>query len=232
MQLSVREAAGLLQVPEKSVYRGIERGELAANKVNGQYRLNRAELLEWATARRIGVSVDLFRESGQEAAAGASLAAAMRAGGIHRGLAGADKCAALASMVAVMPLPEEVDRQFLLQLLLARESLGSTGLGNGIAVPHVRNPIVMHVRQPLVTLAFLQRPVDFSAVDGLPVHTLFAIVTPTIKAHLQLLSRLAFALRQPGFSDVIAGRGGDESIFAAAEAVDRSLPAAANGAPG
>ena len=76
-----------------------------------------------------------------------------------------------------------------------------------------------------MTLCFLAQPVDFAAVDGLPVHTLFTIVTPTIKAHLHLLSRLAFALRQPGFSDAIAGRGRDELILAAAEAVDRSIPA-------
>jgi nitrogen PTS system EIIA component len=232
MQLSVREAAGLLRVSEKTVYRWIERGELAAHKVNEQYRLNRAELLEWATARQIAVPADLFREPEQGPAPSAGLAVALCAGGVHRQLAGADKFGVLGSMVAVMPLPEEVDRQFLLQLLLARESLGSTGMGRGIAVPHVRNPIVMHVRQPIVTLGFLSQPVDFAAVDGLPVHTLFAIVTPTIKAHLHLLSRLAFALQQPEFSAAIAGRSRDEAIFAAAEAIDRSMSAAADGAHG
>ncbi len=224
MQLSVREAAGLLGVPEKTVYRWIERGRLTAYKVSEQYRLNRAELLEWATSRRICVSADLFEEPDGAAPQDAGLAAALRAGGIHDRLPGGDRVGALRSLVGIMPLADEVDRPFLLQLLLARESLGSTGIGGGIAVPHVRNPIVMHIAQPLVTLGFLEQPIDFAAVDGQPVHTLFAIVSPTIRAHLHLLSRLTFALRQAEFAEAVRRRAPREAILAAAEAIDRSIP--------
>ena len=221
MQLSVREAAKLLNVPENTVYRWIQRGELPASKINDQYRLNRAELLEWATSQRISVSAEIFREADHPAPSTAGLAEALRAGGIHDRVAGTDKLSVLSSVVEVMPLSEEVDRQFLLQLLLARESLGSTGLGNGIAVPHARNPIVMHIPHPMVTLCFLEHPIDFAAVDGLPVHTLFAIVSPTVKAHLHVLSRLAFGLRHPAFAEVIDRRGTPEEILAAAQAVDQ-----------
>jgi PTS system nitrogen regulatory IIA component len=51
----------------------------------------------------------------------------------------------------------------LFQVLLARESLGSTALGNGVAVPHVRNPIVLHIQRPMVTLCFLEQ-----AIESLP----------------------------------------------------------------
>ena len=110
-------------------------------------------------------------------------------------------------------------------MLLARESLGSTALGNGIAVPHVRNPIVMHIPRPMITLCFLEPPIDFGAIDGQPVHTLFTIVSPTIRAHLHLLLRLAFALRQPAFAEVIARQGSREQILAASQAVDQSIAA-------
>src|SRR5213076_3370625 len=49
---------------------------------------------------------------------------------------------------SVMPLPAQVDRELLLGMLLAREALQSTGIGDGIAIPHVRNPIVLHVAHP------------------------------------------------------------------------------------
>ena len=45
----------------------------------------------------------------------------------------------------MLALPEEVDREFLFQALLARETLASTGVGDGIAIPHLRNPIVLHL---------------------------------------------------------------------------------------
>ena len=225
MQLSVREAAKLLNVPENTVYRWIQRGELPASKIHDQYRLNRAELLEWATSQRISVSADIFRDADHAAPPMAGLVEALRAGGIHAQVAGTDKLSVLSSVVELIPLPEDMDRQFLLQLLLARESLGSTGLGNGIAVPHARNPIVMHIAHPMVTLCFLEHPIDFVAVDGLPVHTLFAIVSPTVKSHLHVLSRLAFGLRHPTFAEVLARRGAADEILAAAEAVDQSVAA-------
>ena len=222
MQLSVREAAKLLNVPENTVYRWIQKGELPASRIHDQYRLNRAELLEWATLQRISVSAEIFQDADHSAPT-AGLAEALRAGGIHARVAGTDKLSVLSSVVELIPLSEEVDRQFLLQLLLARESLGSTGLGNGIAVPHARNPIVMHIAHPMVTLCFLEHPIDFVAVDGLPVHTLFAIVSPTVKSHLHVLSRLAFGLRHPTFAEVLGRRGSADEILAAALAVDQSV---------
>jgi PTS system nitrogen regulatory IIA component len=223
MDLSVRDSAQLLKVSEKTIYRWVKQGTLPAYRVNEQYRFNRAELLEWATSQRLNVSADIFAEPDSGGPA-VSLTEALKAGGIHYRLSGTDKLSVLQSLVEVMPLPEQVDRQFLLQVLLARESLGSTALGNGIAVPHVRNPIVMHILRPMVTLCFLEQAIEFGALDGQPVHTLFTIVSPTIRAHLHLLARLGFALRQPAFVEVIAGQGSREKILAASQSVDQSIP--------
>ena len=169
MQLGVRDVARILNVSEKSIYRWIQHGQLPAYRVNEQYRFNRAELLEWATAKRVNVSAAIFDEPAESGASLPGLADALKAGGIHYRLSGTDKLSVLQSLVEVMPLPEQVDRPFLLQVLLARESLGSTAVGNGIAVPHVRNPIVMHIVRPLVTLCFLEKPIEFGALDGQPV---------------------------------------------------------------
>jgi nitrogen PTS system EIIA component len=223
MDLGVRESAQLLKVSEKTIYRWVKQRKLPAYRVNEQYRFNRAELLEWATSQRLNVSADIFAEPDSGGPI-VSLTDALKAGGIHYRISGADKSDVLRSLVDIMPLPEQVDRQFLLQVLLARESLGSTAVGNGIAVPHVRNPIVMHIVRPLVTLCFLEQPIEFGSLDGQPVHTLFTIVSPTIRAHLHLLARLGFALRQPAFSQVISSHGSREAILAASQAVDLSIP--------
>ena len=222
MDLSVRESAQLLKVSEKTIYRWVKQRKLPTYRVNEQYRFNRAELLEWATSQRLNVSADIFVEPDSGGPI-VSLTEALTAGGIHYRIGGADKQAVLRSLVGVMPLPDQVDRQFLLQVLLARESLGSTAVGNGIAVPHVRNPIVMHIVRPLVTLCFLEKPIEFGALDGQPVHTLFTIVSPTIRAHLHLLARLGFAMRQPAFSAVIVNQGSREAILAASQTVDQSI---------
>ncbi len=123
----------------------------------------------------------------------------------------------------MLRLPEEVDREFLLEVLLAREALESTAVGDGIAVPHVRNPVVLHVEQPAITLCFLEAPVDFGALDGHPVHTLFTLISPTVKAHLHLLSRLTFALRNADFKALIVRQASRDEIFAAAKRISEGL---------
>ena len=223
MRLSVRDAAGLLGVSEKTVYRWINQRIVPAYLITGQYRFNRAELLEWATSRRLKVSVDILAEpeSGQVACPG--IGEALEAGGVFYRVGGRGRESALRAVVELMRLPDEVDRDFLLRVLVARESLGSTGIGEGIAFPHVRNPIVLHVPRPTITLCFLERAIDFGALDGKPVGVLFAVISPTIRAHLLMMSQLAFALRDVGFREAVQREASREEIFREARRVEASF---------
>jgi nitrogen PTS system EIIA component len=222
MQIDVKEAARLLSVSEKTIYRWIKQGDLPTYRINDLYRFNRAELLEWATARRVGVSPDIFADGETSEDPLPGLEEAIRAGGIHYRVTGATKADVLASIVDLMQLPEEVDKKFLLSVILARESLGSTGFGGGIAIPHVRNPIVLHIPRPTITLCFLETPIEFGAIDGKPVSILFTMISPTVRAHLHLLSRLTFGLRRPEFQEPVAAQAAREVLLAAARAVDIS----------
>jgi PTS system nitrogen regulatory IIA component len=213
MQLTVRDVAKLLTVTEKTVYRWVQSSSLPGYRVNNQYRFNRAELLEWATSNKIKVSADLFQEPESASAPCGGLLDAIKGGGIFYRIGGNDKKSALQAVVENMRLPQEVDREFLLNVLLAREALASTGIGDGIAIPHVRNPIVLHVPAPTITLCFLEKPVDFGAIDGQPVYCLFTIVSPTVRAHLQLLQRLGFALRDARFKEAIKSQTSREEIL-------------------
>lgn len=227
MKLLVKDAARLLNVSDKTIYRWIKQGSIPAYRLNDQYRFNRAELLEWATSRRIALSPEIFREEESESAPAANFAEALRAGGIYYRIGGEDKHRVLHQVVETMRLPSEVDREFLYEVLLAREALGSTAIGDGIAIPHVRNPVILHLDRPLVTLCFLERPVDFGALDGRPVDTLFTLISPTVRAHLHLLARLSFALREPRFKEAVLGQAGRDEILAAAEEAERGRAAVA-----
>ncbi|MBI5115481.1 helix-turn-helix domain-containing protein [Candidatus Poribacteria bacterium] len=134
MKLLVKDVAKIFEVSEKTIYRWIAQKKLPAHRINEQYRFNRTELLEWATASRVPVSADILKEEDQGELPG--LEDSMRAGGVYYRVFGKDKPSVLREVVQIMPLPEEVDRGFLLEVLLARESLGSTGIGGGVAIPH------------------------------------------------------------------------------------------------
>jgi PTS system nitrogen regulatory IIA component len=224
MQLTVRDAARFLRVSERTIYRWIREGSIPTYKVQEQYRFNRVELLEWATRERIAVAPEIFHEAEQSEPL-PSLAEALEAGGIHYRVSGNDKDSVIRSVVELLRLPDEVDRDFVYAVFMARESLGSTGVGDGIAIPHVRNPVILHVSRPQMALCFLETPVDFGALDGKPVFALFALLTPTVRAHLQLLSRVAFLLKEDEFRKVLQRQGSREEIFRVVRDLEGALRA-------
>ncbi|MCC7261519.1 MAG: PTS sugar transporter subunit IIA [Candidatus Latescibacteria bacterium] len=227
MRLSVKDVAGLLSVSEKTVYRWIKQEAIPFYRVNEQIRFNRAELLEWATSQRIQVSPEIFLEGEASQGPLPSLAEALKAGGVEYRLGGRDLPSVLRALVEVLKLPEEVDREFLYQVLQARETLGSTGIGEGIAIPHVRNPVVLHISRPTITLCFLEHAIDFRAIDGQPVNILFTLISPTVRAHLHLLSRLSFVLRNPAFKALLKGQASREELMAGVVRAESGLGTAA-----
>jgi PTS system nitrogen regulatory IIA component len=213
MQLTVRDAARLLGVTEQVLERWVRRGELPAQLVDDRYRFNRIELLEWAAQRKMPVSAEILEEPGLAQRASPPLSEAVKAGGIHRGLPAGGKETLLRAMVERIPAPPGFDREFLYQMVLAREHLGSTSLGNGIAIPHPREPIVLRVDQPAVAIFLPDAPVDFGG-GGL-VHTICLVVSPSTRAHLHALASLATALRDPEVAARLAARAPDAEILAA-----------------
>jgi PTS system nitrogen regulatory IIA component len=230
VKITVRDAAQLLGVPEKTVFRWIDERGLPVHRAHGQHRFNRAELLEWATAQGVRVSAELFPGPGQHEPPLPTLVSALAAGGVHYLKGGAAREAVLRDVVRALDLPAEVDREFLYEVLVARENLGSTAIGDGIAIPHVRNPVLLHVR-PALALCFLEQPIPFGALDGKPVEILFVIVTPTSRSHLRLLSRLSAALHDPEFRRVLQRRAPPEEITATLRRVESGFAAEMTSAP-
>ncbi|NLX22200.1 MAG: PTS transporter subunit EIIA [Phycisphaerae bacterium] len=223
MNLTVRDVASLLSVSERTIYRWIDQGTLPVYRIGDQFKFNRTELLEWATSRRMNLSAEMFAEPESAGSEPCKLSEALKAGGVFYRIEGDDKASALKSVVEVLRLPDGVDREFLYQVLLARESLGSTGIGDGIAIPHVRNPVILHVTQPMVALCFLERPIEFEAIDAQPVHTLFAMISPTVRSHLRMLSLLSFALREPSLKQLLRDQGSRGDILAEIARIESDL---------
>jgi len=213
VRLTVREAAVHLGVDEATARRWIAQRGLPAHQAQERAYINPVELWEWAVEQGIPVSrrlIDQDRESPDDMP---PLADLLRAGGIFHDIPGRAKADVLREFVERLPLPPEQDRTFLLSVLEAREAMGSTGIGDGIAIPHVRNAIVLHVERPFVTLGLLAHPIDFGAMDGKPVHALFMVVSPTVPAHLKVLSRLAFVLRDDDVRGLLAKRAAADAIL-------------------
>jgi PTS system nitrogen regulatory IIA component len=221
MRLGVRDVAERLGVSEDQVFDWVKRAELPATQVDGQFRFNPSAVYEWASARGVPVPGNLFDDA--EGLEGLLLTRALRAGGVVTGLPGSDKRSVLEAVVARLNLPPHADREVILQMLLAREKMGSTGIGEGFAVPHVRNPIVLRVAEPLITLFLLDRPIEFGAGDHHPVHSLFVSITPTTRSHLVVLARLGGVLQDRAVRAAIKGREPPTKILAEVEHAESQL---------
>lgn len=103
----------------------------------------------------------------------------------------------------------------LLQSLLARERLGSTGLGNGIAIPHCRLKTIDTVQAALITLA---APIDFDAIDNQPVDILFVLLAPerALQEHLNTLAALAELLSRADFRQALRAAETATQLYRAA----------------
>ncbi len=117
-------------------------------------------------------------------------------------LAGTSGTAVLGELARPLAAAHKVDAQRLLETLLEREKLGSTGIGDGDAIPHGKGPGL-----PALMASFgrARRGVDFKAIDGKPTYLFFALFAPenSAGAHLKALARISRIFKNPGFRDAI-----------------------------
>jgi mannitol/fructose-specific phosphotransferase system IIA component (Ntr-type) len=114
-------------------------------------------------------------------------------------LASTDRDAVLKELVNQIPqLAKQPEaRKTLLRALQEREVLHSTGIGDGIALPHARNALVGLVDEPIVVFARHASGIPYGAIDGVPARLFFLLIAPTVTQHLGILARLSRILRDP-----------------------------------
>jgi PTS system nitrogen regulatory IIA component len=151
MLLEPSEAAQAMNVDEKTIVRWIKKDNLPAESIHGDYRINPVDLLEWATEHGKKVNPALYKMPGADTCPLPTLSQALQAGGIHCGLQGDDKETVLSNAVKILDLPPEIDSDFIPSTVGSRSN-GTTAFGNGIAIPHVRNPILVQLPVPKIAL--------------------------------------------------------------------------------
>ena len=114
----------------------------------------------------------------------------------------------------------QFNSQHIFDALLAREKLGSTALGAGIAIPHCRLNACESCYGALITLA--DDGVDFDAIDNMPVDVLFVLLVPEAASdeHLQILAALARRFSDPGYCADLRAAEDADALYTAALSLD------------
>ena len=146
-------------------------------------------------------------------------------GSVCHQVAGDDAATALKSSVECIDILSETMRNELYEKLIERERLASTGIGNGIAIPHPREPLSNPPGSAVITTCFLNTPVIFGAIDDQPVFIFFILISPTVKHHLHLLSRLSYCIRDSSFVAFLKARPGAHALYARVAEFEKQLDA-------
>lgn len=223
MKLKPDEFAATLKIPIGTVERWVRQGKIPIRESAGYFFFDEKTLEKWAALHQISFSLsethaDKVREPEKDA-----LTSAMHRGGIFYDIPGESVESVLKNAVSLLTGIAEDDKKQLFDRMMEREKLTSTGIGQGIAIPHPRTTVGRADAEPFIGTCFLKNGIDFAAIDGKPVRIMFLLVCPSIKSHLYLLSRLSFCLRDHSFVDFLKTSPPPAAFYEKIAVVERRL---------
>lgn len=198
--MSIDEFAKHIGMDAREVLKLAERGKLPGRKLDGQWRFNRARMTEWLQQNLSQLDEDRLialedSMTGQLGGAvderGMIVTELIGVEGIDLALPAKTHNSLLRELVHLAERTGLLyDADGLLEALVDRESLGSTALRNGVAIPHPRQPMPYVSADPFICVARLSRGVAFGAADGSLSRLFFLICCHNDRHHLQVLARL------------------------------------------
>ena len=144
----------------------------------------------------------------------------IKRGGIYYRVPGSTKQEIMKSLINLLDDMIPQKKEILLQAVIEREALVSTGIDNGIAIPHPRTPMLDESEEPFVTIAFPMQPIDWGTPDNKKVHTIFLIISKTPKQHLGALSKINYICRDEKFLAHLRTQAEKNTIIAAVKEIE------------
>jgi len=212
MKYSVNDVAVGLDLPISTIERWIRQGRIPVHKSGIYASFNQNELEKWAKKNNRKFVLSEKKNKQKTELKNESLLVAMERGKVQYKVQGDNVKSVFKSAVEGINISKQ-SREQLFHKLLARENLTSTGVGKGVAIPHPRTPVEEFSTNPVIVTCFLEKPIDFDAVDDLPVSVLFILLSSSVKVHLHLLSRLAFCVRDHSFSEFLKSVPDCDALF-------------------
>lgn len=111
-------------------------------------------------------------------------------------------------------LPEGVDPDVMYSELCQRETLMTTAVGNGVALPHPRYPLLKNFDDQKIVVCYLDEPLQMSSPDSKPIYVMMMLLTSTTQIHLKVLSQLAFLFQQADFRNEMLKKPGEADLIA------------------
>ena len=190
--MTLAEVAGYLKLAEKTVLRMVHRGEIPCVKIASQWRFSRNVIDDWLLSRmQVLPKNDLARIIEQDSTV-LPLSRLMDPGFVQPKIRPGSKEDVLRQLIQLLVSAKIVtDEEQLLGKLLFREAMASTAIGNGAAMPHVRNPEELKHGSPLIISGICREGTDFDSPDGKQTHLFFLVYTNSVVVHVRAIARIS-----------------------------------------
>lgn len=119
-------------------------------------------------------------------------------------------------------LPASITADEFYAALCERESVLTTAVGNGVALPHSQKPMLHDEDEECVAVCYLQTPIDMGAPDGRLVYVMFVLLTSSLQSHLQAISQLARYLQLPEFRRALEQQASAAELITLMHTVNKS----------
>lgn len=194
MDLTVKDVAELLNVSEKTIRRWTSDSKIPYYRLNQQVRFCRSEIENWVlSCKQEGDFPPFTEEESPHERLGTQqfgLYRAIHKGGVYHGIPGDTKEEVIRNAMQAIARDLHLDAEVITDLLLDREQLMPTALSNGVGVPHTRD-FLLQESYDVIAVVSPKKPIEYGALDGQPVETLFFLFACDDKRHLHLLAKLA-----------------------------------------
>lgn len=195
MDLNVKDVAKLLQVTEETIENWIEQGKIPSYQLKDGYHFNREEIEQWMVHFVYQDDLHLDLKEYPMGLQSFNLYRALHKGIVLNNVEGDCKEDLIKNSMEIISKHLDLNSEILTNLLLDREKLMSTAINHGIAVPHARE-FLLSAAYDLIAVVYPKKPIDYDALDGEKVHTLFFLFACQDKRHLNLLAKIAFFCHQ------------------------------------
>lgn len=148
------------------------------------------------------------------------LASLIHKGGVIDNVEGNTAEEIYANICKLIKLPDDMDANQVYEALCAREKILSTAVGNGIALPHARAPIMKQESEQRIIVVYLKEPIDMDAPDDRKVSVMFVLLTQNPQTHLKVLSSLAALIRKPSFKKLLDERASESQLINSIKELD------------
>jgi len=216
--LETNKVAELLGVPEITIQRWVHQGKIPYRVKKNKYIFIKDEIIKWAETHKISI-----KKQNKKALEplDISVLESIKKGDVIFELEGNDSYEILKN--AIEKIDFIIEKERLLDEIIRREEIASTGIGNGIAIPHPGRNFKLKIEFPITYVFFLKNPIDFNSVDNEPVKIVFLFFTPSVEVHLKFISRLSFILKEESFIKKISLCENKKQVLELVEEIEKSL---------